>query len=92
MEATYTQTRENFARYWDRVIDEREPLRIQRRGKEDVIMIAASDFERLDATQQLLSSEANATRLLAALAESQEGHVEQIDPAKMRQQLMDGSF
>ena len=52
MEATYTETRTNFASYWDRVVDEREPLTIHRRGAEDVVLLPADELQSLQETAQ----------------------------------------
>jgi len=51
----------------DRVTHDREVVIIQRRGEEDVAMIAASELEALLETAYLLRSPANAERLLSAL-------------------------
>ena len=70
MEATYTETRSNFAKLWDRVIDEREPLVIHRRGSEDVALLPAAELSSLQETAYLLRSPKNAKRLLDALSAS----------------------
>jgi antitoxin YefM len=67
MEATYTETRSNFAKLWDKVIDHREPLTIHRRGSEDVVLLPASELSSLQETAHLLRSPRNAQRLLEAL-------------------------
>ncbi len=77
MEATYSETRANFASLWDKVVDNRETLRIHRRGAEDVVMLPAAELESLQETAHLLRSPKNARRLLEALMASfeQEGAV-----------------
>lgn len=64
---TYTQAREGLAKLLDQVTHNREVVVIQRRGEEEVAMIAASELESLMETAYLLRSPANAERLLAAL-------------------------
>jgi antitoxin YefM len=64
---TYTQARNGLAKLLDRVTQDREIVMIQRRGKEEVGMIAASELESLLETAYLLRSPANAERLLSAL-------------------------
>jgi antitoxin YefM len=55
----------------NRVENDREVILIQRRGREDVALIAASELTSLMETAYLLRSPANAERLLAALARAQ---------------------
>ncbi len=64
---TYTQARDGLAKLLDLVNHDREVVVIQRRGEEDVAMIAASELESLMETAYLLRSPQNAERLLVAL-------------------------
>ena len=70
MEATYSETRANFAALWDRVVDTRGVLTVRRRGAEDIAMMPASELSSLMETAHLLRSPKNARRLLEALNES----------------------
>ncbi len=67
IQITYTQARERLAKLLDEVTHNREVVVIQRRGEEEVAMIAASELESLMETAYLLRSPANAERLLSAL-------------------------
>ncbi len=67
IQTTYTQARDGLAKLLDQVTHDREVVVIQRRGEEEVAMIAASELESLLETAYLLRSPANAERLLAAL-------------------------
>lgn len=64
---TYTNARTNLAQFLDTIVDDREAVIIQRRGREDVVMISADEFSSLLETAHLLRSPKNAERLLAAL-------------------------
>lgn len=64
---TYTQARDGLAKLLDQVTHNRNIVVIQRRGEEEVAMIAASELECLLETAYLLRSPANAERLLSAL-------------------------
>jgi antitoxin YefM len=64
---TYTQARAGLAKLLERVTREREVVVIQRRGQDDVAMIAAEELAGLMETAYLLRSPRNAERLLAAL-------------------------
>lgn len=67
IQTTYTQARANLANLLKQVTHDRNVVIIQRRGEEDVAMIAASELEALLETAYLLRSPANAERLLSAL-------------------------
>ena len=64
---SYTEARARFAELWDRAIQDRKPVVLQRRGSEDVALIAMSELEGIMETAHLLRSSANAERLLRAL-------------------------
>lgn len=68
VEFTYTSAREQFATLLDRVTKDRQIVIIQRRGSEDVAMIAADELASLTETVYLLRSPQNAERILSALA------------------------
>ena len=73
LELTYTEARANLASLWDRVIDDRQAAIIRRRGKEDVIMLPASEFSWMLEAAHLFRSPVNARRLLEAIQGSLEG-------------------
>jgi len=64
---SFTQARANFAKLCDSVTTNREIAIIQRRGVEDVALIAAAELTSLLETAYLLRSPKNAERLHAAL-------------------------
>ncbi|MCP4666700.1 MAG: prevent-host-death protein [Deltaproteobacteria bacterium] len=64
---TYTHARSRLASLMDEVAKNREVVIIQRRGSEDVAMIAADELAGILETAHLLRSPANAERLLFAL-------------------------
>ncbi len=67
IQTTYTQARDNLAKLMDQATFNREVIVIQRRGEEDVALIAASELESLTESAYLLRSPKNAERLLTAL-------------------------
>ena len=67
IQTTYTQARDGLAKLLDQVTHNRDVVVIQRRGEEDVAMIAAAELESLTETAYLLRSPVNAQRLLSAL-------------------------
>lgn len=64
---SYSEAREHFADYWNRVVEDREVVRVSRRGSSDIAMIAADELESLFETAYLFRSPRNAARLGAAL-------------------------
>lgn len=70
IETSYTDARANLAQLMDRVTQDHEVVVINRRGREDVAMIAASELSSLVETAYLLRSPRNAQRLLEALHRS----------------------
>jgi antitoxin YefM len=81
IEFTYTNAREKLASLLDRVTKDREVIIIQRRGSEDVAMIAADELASLTETAYLLRSPQNAERLLSALGRAlkNEGNSQTLD-------------
>jgi antitoxin YefM len=67
IQTTYSQARANFAHLLDEVALNREVVIVNRRGREDVAMVSASELSSLLETAHLLRSPKNAQRLLAAL-------------------------
>ena len=67
VQTTYTKARANLAKLCNEVADNREVVIINRRGREDIALIAASELSSLMETAHLLRSPRNAERLLAAL-------------------------
>jgi len=64
---TYTNARANLANLFDEVTYNQETVITNRRGKEDVALISATELESLFETAHLLRSPKNAERLLKAL-------------------------
>ncbi len=67
LEMTYSEARANLASLWDTIIDDRKTAILHRRGKEDVVMLPASELSGLMESAHLFNSPANAKRLLEAL-------------------------
>src|SRR4051812_46262736 len=72
IQTTYSQARAHLASLLDKVSDNREVVIIQRRGADDVTLIAADELTSLLETAHLLRSPANAERLLAALGRARQ--------------------
>lgn len=73
IDITYTAARANLAKLLDSAVEDREVVRIRRRGAEDVALIAAAELDSLLETAHLLRSPRNAERLLNALQRARAG-------------------
>jgi antitoxin YefM len=69
------------------VTHNREVVIIQRRGQEDVAMIAADELQSLMETAYLLRSPANAERLLSALGRALKNEVDPKTIEELRREL-----
>lgn len=70
---SYTEARDRLASVWDETISTREPVVIDRRGHESVVLLPVSEWQGLLETAHLLRSPANARRLLGALNRLEQG-------------------
>jgi antitoxin YefM len=72
---SYSEFRRNLAAELDSVADDHAPLIITRdRGKPAAVLMSLEDYASLEETRYLLSSPANAERLMASIAELEEGN------------------
>lgn len=71
IQTTYTSARANLSKLCEKVTDNLEIVIINRRGFDDVALIAASELASLAETAHLLRSPRNAKRLLDALKRTQ---------------------
>jgi antitoxin YefM len=83
----YTRARAGFAGLIDKVINDREIVVIQRRGAEDVAVIAAAELESLMENAYLLRSPANAKRLYSAVEKALKGKGRSLTPNTLRRML-----
>ena len=70
---SYTEARDRLASVWDQAVSTREPVVIDRRGHESVVLVAAGEWRGMLETAHLLRSPANARRLLGALNRLDQG-------------------
>jgi antitoxin YefM len=69
---SFSETRANLKAVMDRVVADRVPVTIRRRG-ENVVMVSQSEWEGMEETLYLLRSPANARDLLESIAELDAG-------------------
>jgi antitoxin YefM len=73
---SFTETRANLKAVMDKVVADRVPVTIRRRG-ENVVMVSQSDWEAMAETLYLLGSRANSEELLESIAELDAGKGEE---------------
>jgi antitoxin YefM len=71
---TYSDTRAHLKEVMDRVVADRAPVVVSRQKAESVVMISLSDWNAIEESMHLLSSETNRKRLINA--------IEQLDGGK----------
>ncbi len=83
---SYSELRQNLARYLDETVANRAPIVVTRQGgKEPVVFMPLQEFEGWQETVHLLSSPRNAEHLLESIRQIEAGDVhehELIQPAK----------
>lgn len=71
---SYTDLRQNLARYMDEAVQSRAPITVTRQaGKGDVVILSADEFEAWRETVHLLRSPRNAERLMRSIRELNSG-------------------
>jgi antitoxin YefM len=70
---SYTDTRERLKDVMDRVVADRQPVVISRQKAESVVMVSLADWHAIEETLHLLSTPANAQRLISAIEELDAG-------------------
>ena len=69
----YSDTRANLKEVMDRVVDDRTPVIVTRKRGEAVVMVSLADWTAMEETLHLLSSPANAGRLVEAIRQLDAG-------------------
>lgn len=70
---TYSESRANYAKVLNSVIDDQEEVVITRSGKESVVMIPMNQYESMKETMYLKSFPANHLHLLKAIDDLRRG-------------------
>ena len=86
IQTTYTKARANLAKLCNEVAENREIVIINRRGNEDVALVAADELSSLIETAHLLRSPKNAERLLTALNRARSRRVKPQSIDKLRRE------
>jgi antitoxin YefM len=87
IQTTYTNARANLASLLNSVSEDHEIVIINRRGTNDVALIAANELSSLMETAHLLRSPKNVERLLSAVKRAKEGTLKPRTVESLRQEL-----
>lgn len=79
---SYTEFRQNLARFMDHVCEARAPLMVTRQKGRPVVVISEEEYEGLMETVHLLKSPANARRLMDAVGALDAGRGIERDPTE----------
>ena len=63
----YSNTRARLKEVMDKVVDDRAPVVVTRKRGEAVVIVSLADWTSMEETTRLLSSPANAARLMEAV-------------------------
>lgn len=74
---SYSEARENLKSVIDKVVADRAPIAIVRQRGEGAVLISQSEWEAMEETMHLLSSPANARRLLEGIRRFEAGEGEE---------------
>lgn len=74
---TYSEARENLKAVLDKASADRAPVMITRQRGENVVVISASEWAGMEETLHLMSSPANAKRLMEGIARFDAGEGEE---------------
>ncbi|MBI4583188.1 MAG: type II toxin-antitoxin system prevent-host-death family antitoxin [Planctomycetes bacterium] len=84
-ETSFSNLRAKLKSYCDRAVADREPILVRRRKGDDVVILAADEFESLQETAHLLASPKNAARLLSALSRARKGSTRPMSVKRLRE-------
>ena len=79
-QVSYTDLRQNLARYINEAVESRAPILVTRQGgKGNVVILSEAEFEGWQETVHLLRSPANAKRLLQSIRSADTGAAKEHD-------------
>ena len=75
-QVSYSDLRQNLARYLDQAVDSAAPIVVTRQGgRGNVVMMSEAEFAGWQDTVHLLSSPRNAERLLRGMSQAEAGQL-----------------
>ena len=87
IQRSYSEARAHLAELMDLAEEDRETIVITRHGKPSAVMLAAEEWESMEATLHLLRSPRNAARLFEAMAQIERGEGVEMTIEELRRQM-----
>lgn len=76
---TYSKFRQHLKEFLDNIFTTRTPLYVKRVRGEDVVVLSKSDYESMEETLYLLSSENNRNHLVESMKQAEQGETITVD-------------
>ena len=76
---SYTSLRQNLRGIMDAIVSDRITYEVVRKGQEPVVMLSKQDFDAMNETLYLLSSQENARRLHESVQQEEDGELTSMD-------------
>ena len=76
---SYTSLRQNLRGIMDAIVSDRITYEVVRKGQEPVVMLSKQDFDAMNETLYLLSSQENAQRLHESIQQAEKGKLIPLD-------------
>ena len=70
---SFSESRANYARTLDSVVDDREEVIVTRSGRESVVIVSLDEYRSLQETAYLLRNPENAARILRSIDRLESG-------------------
>jgi antitoxin YefM len=71
---SFSESRANYARTLDSVVDDREEVVVTRSGRESVVIVSLDEYRSLQESAYLLRSPENAARIVRAIERLEVGN------------------
>ena len=79
----YSEARNNLKAVMDRAVNDHVPIAITRQRGKPVVMVDLDDWNAMTETRYLMSTPANAKRLMESIAQADAGQFIEVDPETM---------
>lgn len=76
---SYSEARQGLKNFMDQACSNHEPILVTRRKSESVVLLSLKDYESIIESEYLLSSPANAARLMQSIEEAKSGKRTSLD-------------
>ena len=86
---SYSEARDNLKTYLDYVVQNNDTVIIKRKDGKNVVIVAEEDYDAMDETAYLLSTENNRKSLLESVASINRGNWKELKSYSSVQEMLD---